>query len=90
MIEKPAHPVYVTVWIAFSAQGVIGPYFFENSDGKRETVRQENYRKMVDTSFVPKLRELFSDDFENQILTRDGVSPHTAKTTLDLLKKYFD
>jgi hypothetical protein len=45
---------------------------------------------MVDTSFVPKLRELFSDDFENQILTRDGVSPHTAKATLDLLKKYFD
>ncbi len=86
VIEKPAHPAYVTVWIAFSAQGIIGPYFFENSDGKRETVRQENYQKMIDTFFVPKLRELVGDDFKNQVFMQDGASPHTAKATLDLLK----
>jgi hypothetical protein len=28
-IEKSAHPEYVTVWCAISAQGLIGPYFFK-------------------------------------------------------------
>ena len=30
--EKSAHPIYVTVWCALSSQGIIGPYFFENSN----------------------------------------------------------
>ncbi len=49
MTEKPVHPAYVTVWLAISRQGIIGPYFFENSEGKRETVRQDNYQRMIET-----------------------------------------
>jgi hypothetical protein len=38
---------------------------------------------------VPKLKELVGDDFENQVFMQDGASPHTAKATLELLKKHF-
>jgi hypothetical protein len=89
VLEKSAHSVYVTVWASISYRGTIGPYFFENSEGVRETVRQENYRQMIENDFVPKLKELTVDEFEDQIFMQDGATPHTAKATLELLKKYF-
>jgi hypothetical protein len=58
IIEKSAHPQYVTVWCAISAHGLIGPYFFENSNEERITVNQLNYQNMVENYFVPKLRDL--------------------------------
>ncbi len=88
VIEKSAHSVYVTVWAAISYRGII-VLFFLNSEGVRETVRQENYRQMIENYFVPKLNELTGDEFEDQIFMQDGATPHTAKSTLELLKKYF-
>jgi len=90
VIQKKAHSLYVTVWCAISARGIIGPYFFENSDGVRETVKQSNYQHMIENYFVPKLvPELVGNDFKNQVFMQDGASPHTAKATLELLKKHF-
>ncbi len=88
-IEKSAHPKYVTVWCAISAQGLIGPYFFENSNEERIIVNQSNYQNMIENYFVPKLRDLVGDKFDDQIFMQDGASPHTAKQTMELLKKYF-
>ncbi len=90
VVEIPAHAEYVTVWTAISSQGIIGPYFFENSNGKRETVRQENYQQMIENYFVPTLQGLVGEEeFENQIFMQDGASPHTARNTMILLEKYF-
>jgi len=63
--------------------------FFENSEGIRETVRQKNYQQMIENFFVPKSRELTGEEFKNQIFMQDGASLHTAKATLELLKKIF-
>jgi len=65
VLEKSARPIYVTVWAAISTRGIIGPYFFENSKGIRSTVRQENYQQMIENFFVPKLKELTDEEFEN-------------------------
>jgi predicted RNA-binding protein (virulence factor B family) len=42
-IQKSAHPKYVTVCCAISAQGLIGHYFFENSNKEKIVVNQSNY-----------------------------------------------
>ncbi len=75
--SKKAHSLYLTVRCAISARGIIGPYFFENSEGIRETERQTNYQHMIENYFVPKLKELVGSDFESQIFMQDGASPHS-------------
>ena len=46
----------VVLWCAISAQGIIGPYFFEGDDGVSVTVNAELYNHMLETFFVPELR----------------------------------
>ena len=38
VLERPLHSVKCTVWMAISARGVIGPFFFEDDLGKAQTV----------------------------------------------------
>jgi hypothetical protein len=52
-------------------------------------VRQKNYQQLIENFFVPKSRELTGEEFKNQIFMQDGASLHTAKATLELLKKIF-
>lgn len=51
IVQKPMHPLRVTVWCGFWAAGVIGPYFFEDIDGNAVTVNGQRYRDMV-TDFL--------------------------------------
>ena len=44
-IEVPLYDEKVLVWCAMSAEGILGPYFFE------ETVNQYNYLKMLQNFF---------------------------------------
>lgn len=37
--QNSLHPLYLTVWCGISANGIIGPYFFEGDNGITETVR---------------------------------------------------
>jgi len=87
--DKSGHPTYVTVWCALSAQGLIGPYFFENSSGVRETVNQTNYQNMIKSYFVPKLKDFTGNKFKDQIFMQDGASPHTAIKSIKLLQTIF-
>ncbi len=89
IIEKSSHPQYVTVWCAISAQGLIGPYFFEDSNEKKIVVNQSNYQNMIENYFVPELRNKVGNNFDEQIFMQDGASPHTAKKTMELLEKFF-
>jgi hypothetical protein len=88
-IEKSSHPQYVTVWCSISAQGLIGPYFFENSNEEKIVVNQSNYQNMIENYFVPELRNKVGNDFDEQIFMQDCASPHFAKKTMELLEKYF-
>ena len=51
--EKQMHPQRVTVWYALLAEGVTGPYFFENEDCKAITVTGERYRTMINNFLWP-------------------------------------
>lgn len=84
--EKPMHPLRVTVWCGFSANGVIGPYFFENENGEAETVNGERYRQMLNNFLWPRLEDM---DLNNLYFQQDGATCHTARETLNLLQEKF-
>ncbi|GFW24777.1 uncharacterized protein TNCV_1960441 [Trichonephila clavipes] len=46
-VETPLHPEKLTVWCAFWAGGIIGPYFFKNDEGHNVTVNGDRYRAMI-------------------------------------------
>jgi hypothetical protein len=47
--KKPLHSERVTVWCSVSSQGVIGPFFFEDSEGKATTLTAARYMYMKET-----------------------------------------
>ena len=65
------YPQKVSVWCAFWAYGMIGPYFFENSNGKMETETGERYGHML-TKFLLSIL----DDFQllNTWFQQDGAT----------------
>lgn len=84
--ESPLYPEKVTVWCGFWAQGVIGPYFFEDDDGNRVTVNGERYRNMLVEYLWPELR---NGDINNVFFQQDGATCHTSRETIDLLQQHF-
>ena len=47
IIRKPLYPTRVTVCGSFWAEGIIGPYFFENEAGAAVLVNGLSYRTMI-------------------------------------------
>lgn len=86
--EKPLHSLRCTVWMAFSAQGLIGPYFFEDENGASVSITKENYVTTL-THFWDSLRDL-TRNRNTQWFQQDGATPHTAATTLTWLRSKFD
>ena len=56
--EKQMHPQRVAVWCGFWAEGVIGPYFFENEADQATTVNAARYRDTITRFFLPKLNDI--------------------------------
>ena len=56
IVEKPLHPRKVTVWCAFSANRIIGPYFFENKAGNSVMVTGKRYHAMITNFLWPELK----------------------------------
>ena len=56
-IEKPTHPKRITVWSGFWYRGIIGPFFFENKQGKAVIVNGDYYRAMVTEFLFTKIEE---------------------------------
>lgn len=86
IFETQMHPKKVTVWCAFFAGGVIGPYFFENDAGDSVTVNGERYRAMLNNFLWPILEE---HDIANMWFQQDGATCHTAQATMALLQEKF-
>ncbi|GFX88277.1 transposase [Trichonephila clavipes] len=85
-VETPLHLEKLTVWCALWAGGSIGPYFFKNDEGHNVTVNGDRYRAMVTNFFIP---ELNNQDVRELWFQQDGVTCHTARATIDLLKDTF-
>ncbi|CAG4965031.1 unnamed protein product [Colias eurytheme] len=86
--QQPLNSPKVTVWAALSVNGIIGPFFFENSRGVTVTVDGDVYRRMIREYFIPKLREHPSNS-SHTWFQQDGATPHTARTTMSLLREEF-
>jgi len=81
VVVRPLHPKKLTVWAALCADGVIGPFFFE------ETVNAERYATMIKDQFIP---EAISHNWiENCWFQQDGAPPHTTYDNLELLKNHY-
>lgn len=86
--ERPLHSEKVTVWCAVSAQMIIGPYFFEDDNGRAVTVNGERYREMLQQFFIPELRRS-GININDTWFQQDGATAHTARETLNLLRNVF-
>lgn len=85
--ERTLNPEKLTVWCAFHAGGIIGPYFFFNGDGRTVTVNGERYRTMLTDFFWPQINGM---DLGNMWFQQDGATCHTARDTISLLKGKFN
>lgn len=80
-IEVPLNDEKVLVWCALSSEGIIGPYFFE------ETVNQHNYLKMLQSYFWR--RHVQTPNYTKYYFQQDGATPHTANIVQDWLSDKF-
>lgn len=87
-IEKPLHGERVTVWAALSADGIVGPFFFEDEDGDVTTVNKHRYLNILKKKFIPALRRR-GVNIEEVWFQQDGAAPHTAGNVIGWLSKTF-
>ena len=87
-VEKPHNCEKVTVWAALSSTGIIGPFFFEDTEGEAVTVNSERYLKLMKSKFLPALRRKVVN-FDDVWFQQDGATPHTAGCVLQWLDNTF-
>jgi len=75
-------PGSVLVWCAVSAQGLIGPFIFE------DYVTGGNNAMMLDPFFLPQLRQRRCS-LHAQRFQQDGARPHTTPEVLEFLHSKF-
>ena len=86
-IEKPTHPIRVSVWCGFWSRGIIGQFFFENQQIEAVTVNGDRYLSMLNEFLFTKIEE---EDIGNILFRQDAVTSHTAEATLDVLRSVFE
>lgn len=82
--QKSLHCSKTTVWCAISAQGIIGPYFFNEG----ETVNSSVYCRMIDEFLVPQL-QVFPGRNNRTHFQQDGATAHTARVSMSKLRDIF-
>ena len=78
MYQTVLHSLKCTAFVAMSAKGIIGPFWFENDEGETEAVNTERYMEVV-RQFLDELRR------------RWGVRsyPHISNLTMYFLRGVF-
>lgn len=87
--QKPLHSPKVTVWAAISAQGIIGPYFFEDERGQAVTVNSDRYTTMLRGFFFPQLHQ-FEPFNERTWFQQDGATCHTSNESMVVVNEMFE
>lgn len=88
LAERPHHSLRVTVWCAVCEKGIIGPYFFEDNDGRTVTVNAQRYLDMLEEYFLPELRRQ-RIEIRNVWFQQDGATAHTARISMEFLRRTF-
>lgn len=88
VLESPLHCPKVTAWCAMTAGGIIGPFFFQKSDGTTVTVNKDRYLGMLEKLWT-KLVEDPEIDTENIWFQQDGAPPHVSRVALSWLEDHF-
>ena len=80
-ITSPLHSTKLTVWIGFTANFIIPPFFFES------TVTGESYRDMLVTHCIPFLKQ--KRKLSKTIFMQDGAPPHVSNVSKEVLTRNF-
>jgi hypothetical protein len=74
------------VWCEIFSGSIIGPYFFEDKEGRTVTVNAEQYTAMLETFLRNELnlRQLNSLWFQ-----QDGATAHSARISMAVLREMF-
>lgn len=86
--ETQLHSLKVTVWCAIHAQGIIGPYFFEDGRGRAVTVDSDRYVDMLNNFFEPALQD-FDGYNRDTWFQQDGNTCHTSNRSLPVIQALF-
>ena len=88
-IEGPKSKEKVIAWVGLSYEcGVIGPFFFEDTEGKSDTVKTANYLEMIKKKVIPALKR--RDRYTTCVFQQDGAPPHCSKKAIECLTEKFD
>jgi len=72
-----------------SKHGIIGPYWFEDDDGRSQTVNKERYMAVLN-KYWASLGRRRGVLRASQWIQQDWATPHTANETLAWLKQRFE
>lgn len=89
-VEKPLHDEYVSVWCGFSAEFIIGPYFFEEPTEhgfKRATITGARYLRLLSDYVVPHLVDRGA--LVTTIYQHDGAPAHINGVVTTFLRETF-
>lgn len=89
VIQRNLHVQKATAWVALSARGVIGPFWFCDENGATVTVTADRYISVLG-QFWRSLGRFCGHERANQWLMQDGATPHTAKRVIKWLRDHFD
>ena len=87
--QRPLHSPKLTVWCAISQFGVIGPYFFEE-EGVTSTVNSERYAAILQNFLQPRMENIVENEALGDVwFQQDGATTHTARMSLNVLRRMF-
>ena len=90
IVQKPLYDQHVTAWCGFTADFIIGPYFFEHpTQGGHSTVtvNSSRYATLISNFVIPALSD--RGRLQDVIFQQDGAPPHTQKNVASLLRSVF-
>jgi len=82
--QRPTYDPKFTVWCVLWSRGVIGPYFFEDEEGKAITVTSQRYTEMINEFLSPNL-----PPNNGTLFQQDGATAHTAVISIAALCRLF-
>ena len=74
------------MWCGVTSSRIIGPYFFEDSDGNTETVNGNRYRQMLQDYLFHEMEDMNTGSIWFQ---QDEATAHTARENMDMLRTHF-
>lgn len=88
IIQATHHPKRCTVWAGLASWGIIGPFFFEDSNGAATTINQTRYQDMLRRYLAKELKK-HSGYTSDTWFQQDGATPHTTKASLAVCNEMF-